>query len=61
MSNFAAWLGTATDKVKIGAKGCLLLSSPVDGYVVTNSTADVLKIANPGATAIDCSVMIVGK
>jgi hypothetical protein len=60
-SNFSTWLGTATDKIKIGPKGCLLLSSPVDGYVVTNSTGDTFKIANPGATAIDCSVLIVGK
>lgn len=60
-SNFSAWLGTATDKVKVGPKGSLVLSSPVDGYTVTNTTGDTFKINNPGASAIDVVVFLLGK
>lgn len=60
-NNFHMWLGSATDKVKLGPKGTLFLNSPVDGYVVTPTTADTLKITNPGATSIDFTVFLVGK
>jgi len=60
-SNWATWLGSATDYVVVGPKGHLCLSSPVDGYAVTASTADILTIANPGGTSINIRVVIVGK
>ncbi len=60
-SNFAAWLGASNDLVVIGPLGMLFVTSPVNGYTVTNSTADILKIANPGGANIDCVVGIIGK
>lgn len=38
------WVGDATDKVDVGPGGLLLLISPVDGYTVTASTGDLLKV-----------------
>jgi len=60
-SNFAAWLGSATDKVVVGPTGCLFLFSGVGGYIVTASSADIFKIANPGSNSINVSVGILGK
>lgn len=59
-SNFAAWLGSATDYVVVGPNGCLFLFT-TDGYTVTNSTADVFTIANPGGSSINVQVGIIGK
>lgn len=38
------WVGDASDKVKVGPKGIFLLISPVDGFAVTASTGDLLKV-----------------
>lgn len=60
-SNFAAWLGSATDYIVVQPKGILFLTGPVTGFTVTNSSADIFKIANPGASSIICNIGILGK
>ena len=60
-TNFETWLGATGDKIKVGPKGVLYLMSPVDGYVVTATSADILEISAPGANNIDIYVAILGK
>lgn len=60
-SDFATWLGSATDYVVVGPKGCLFLASNIDGYAVTASTGDVLTIAVPGGNNVIVDICIVGK
>lgn len=60
-SNFATWLGSATDTVKVGPKGVLLVTSPVDGHTVTASTGDILKIAAPGSNNVNVHIVVLGK
>ena len=58
---FAAPFGDATDAVKVGPGGTLVLVSPKGGYTVTGGTADKLKIANSGSgTAVGYKILIVG-
>ena len=59
-SNFAAFLGSATDLIKVGPNGGLFLFRD-DGYTVTNSTADILTIAVPGGAGVDVKVGLIGK
>lgn len=59
---FVDWVGGTTPTVKIGPAGCIFLSSSIDGYTVTASSADQLKIANPsGAVSVVVKVTIIGK
>ena len=60
-SNFAAYLGSATDYVIVGPGGFFMLNNPLFGYTVTTSTADIFKIANPGANNISIDIGIIGK
>lgn len=46
--DFASWVGDATDKVKVGPAGILLLVNPIDGYTITASTGDGLLVAHSG-------------
>lgn len=43
-NQFINWVGDATDKVKLGADGIILIVSPVDGFAITASTGDLLKV-----------------
>jgi len=58
---FETFVGAAGDIIKIGAGGILALSSPVDGYVVTANTADLLKIDNPSGGTVEYEIWIVGE
>lgn len=58
---FETWVGAAGDIIKIGAGGFLALSSPVDGYVVTGGTADLLKIDNPSGGTVEYDIWIIGE
>lgn len=61
-SNLSDWLGSATDKVKVGPRGCLFLCSNTDGYTVTATTADIFKINNPsGSNTVTVKYTFVGK
>ena len=54
------WVSAANDEVVVGPGGMLALWSPVDGYAVTNSTADILRLeAASGSPSAD--VLIVGR
>ena len=59
-SNFATFLGSSTDLIKVGPSGCLMLFRN-DGYTVTNSSGDILTIAVPGGSAVDVKVGLIGK
>jgi hypothetical protein len=53
--------GDATDKIKVGPGGKLLLWNPsLAGYAVTAGTADKLKIENPGTATATYSIIIGG-
>ena len=56
---FVNWVGDATDKIKIGPDGILLLHCPIDGYAVVADTGDLLKI-DAGADTIDYEIYIAG-
>ncbi len=60
-SNWSTWLGDASDKIKVGPKGVIYLMSPVDGYTVTATSADIFKINNPALVTVDVLVSILGK
>lgn len=55
-----ALMGGATDGPLIPPKGELRWTSPVDGFVVTNTTQDTLTI-DPGAATIEYDLIIIGK
>jgi hypothetical protein len=52
--------GATGDKIEVRANGTLLLAAPEDGYAVTNSSADILRIRNPGANTINYKIVIWG-
>lgn len=61
-TNHVPFFSATNDVLKAGPKGCIHLSSVVDGYAVTASTGDIVKIANiAGGAAINVAVAIVGK
>jgi hypothetical protein len=55
----APFSGSATSLVVIGADSALLLSSKKDGWTV-DSTHKMLRIANPSASSITYSIVILG-
>lgn len=59
--NFHAWSGAQSHEVKIGPKGLLLLNSPVDGYTVTNTSADILRLRNTGLSSVQTRIALIGK
>ena len=60
-TGFYTWADAETSYVTVGASGVFLLASCVDGYAVTATTGDILKLANPGGSSIDVEVTILGK
>lgn len=54
------WIGASGDIVKIGPSGFLALWNPIDGYAVTNATADVLNF-NTAAGSPELGVLLVGR
>jgi len=45
--------------VNVGPDGYLLVWSPIDGYAVTATSADILQI-DPGANTIAYDIVIIG-
>lgn len=59
----AAWsapLGGSGERVRVGPASSLLLSNKTQGWPVTSSTADKLKIANAGSEPVTYQIVIVG-
>ena len=52
--------GSATAQLEVPAEGCLLLVNKKNGWAVTAGTGDILRIQNPGASAINYRIAIVG-
>jgi hypothetical protein len=46
--------------VAVGADSPLLLCSKKDGWAVANGATDQLRIYNPGATAVDYKLVLIG-
>lgn len=54
------YVGTNAGQL-IGPGGLALLVNPsLAGWAVTATTADILRIGNPGANAIECDVVLIG-
>lgn len=58
----ASFFGDATDVVKVKPGGMIALVAPdANGYSITASTADLLKIANSaGGTSVTYTIVIIG-
>lgn len=63
-AQFLSWVGSATDKVVVRPGGFFALgagAADAIGYVVTATTADLLRIANSGAgTGVTYDISILG-
>jgi len=61
-TQFASWLGSATDRVVVRPGGFVLLGAPdAVAYAVTPGTGDMLRVANSGAgTPVSYDVVIIG-
>lgn len=54
------YVGTDAGQL-VGPDGTALLVNPsAAGWAVTASTADILRIGNPGANAIECDIVLIG-
>ena len=53
---FLSWCGSNADFVKVGPKGDFILTSPVDGFAVTASTADILQVEAVGAASYSVAI-----
>ena len=58
-AGLANWVASVGDIVNLGPDGLFLLWSPVDGYAVTGTSADILQI-DPGANTIAYDIVIIG-
>lgn len=56
---FVSWLSGTTPGVIVGAGGCLVVASPIDGYASVITTSDQLEF-DPGANTFGVDVIIVG-
>jgi hypothetical protein len=52
--------GSVTAVVEVGADSCLMLMNKKDGWAVTPTTGDLLRVANPGASPVTYKVVIIG-
>ena len=52
--------GAAGDAVVVGPGGVLVLTSPVDGYAVTASTADILRVSTT-SSGVSYRLIILGR
>jgi hypothetical protein len=57
---FTKITGSATGKIEVGPDSAQLLANKKDGWAVTDSSNDVLRINNPGANPIDYEIVIFG-
>lgn len=62
-NGFISWVGGATHQVNVKPGGLLLMVAPdANGFAVTASTADQLKIANSSSgTAVVYDIIIIGE
>lgn len=60
---FVTWVGDATDTVVVKPGGMFALVNPAaNGYTVTNSSADILQIANSGSgTSVTYDIILLGE
>lgn len=59
-NGLATWVGdAATDKVRVGASGVFLLTSPVDGFAVVAGTGDLLRVESVGGS-VTYKIIILG-
>lgn len=59
--SFAGLFGAAAHVLKVGPSGAVYWSSPVDGLTVTNTTADILRVHNNGASSQTYSILLLGR
>lgn len=61
-NGFTAWVGDATDVVKVKPGGMLAIAAPdATGLAVTAGTGDLLKIANSaGSTGVTYTIVVIG-
>lgn len=60
--SFSSWLGNASDLVLLRPGGSLFLVAPEDGYAVTPSTGNELRVKNPSLTvAAQYNMIIIGQ
>jgi len=61
-TQFATWLGSATDRIVVRPGGfAFLAAGDAVGYAVTPATGDMLRVANSGAgTPVTYDVVIIG-
>lgn len=59
---FKGWSNaSATSKAEIGPGGLWVVSAPLAGWTVTNSSTDILRVSNPGGgTSITYKIFILG-
>ena len=58
---FDDWANADNDaKIRLGSGGLLVLTNPLDGWDVTASTADLLRVANGGTTDIVYKIILEG-
>ena len=62
MNSFIGWVGDASDAIVIKPGGTFALIAPdADGYAVTPSTGDILKVAASAAGNVTYSIVIIGE
>ena len=60
-ASFLGWcVASTTAKAQIGPNSMLVLSNLCDGWAVTATTADIIRITNTGATTISYDIIIIG-
>lgn len=52
--------GSGSAQVELGADSALLLSSKKDGWNVTAGSGDIVRVSNPGVTAITYRIVVLG-
>lgn len=62
-SGFANWISDTSDEIVVKPGGLFALVDPgADGYAVTDSTADILKITNSSSgTSVTYDVILIGE
>ncbi len=59
--NFHAWAGAQSHEINTGPNGLITILNPTDGYTVTATTADILRIRNTGLSSIQVRLALIGK
>jgi hypothetical protein len=59
-SPWISWLKATGDAIVIAPGGTFVLDNPLDGYPVTATTADILRL-DPGANSVNYTIQILGR